>query len=69
MNYLREKMNYLQKNELINELEYQSYQIEDLLNQREHLDNIIKRYKNDIRIHSKIENNLAKKNKSCRYNF
>ena len=63
MNYLREKMNYLQKNELINELEYQSYQIEDLLNQREHLDNIIKRYKNDIRIHSKIENNLAKKNK------
>ena len=60
---LREKMNYLQKNELINELEYQSYQIEDLLKQREHLDKIINEYKNDIKIHSEIEKNLAKKNK------
>ena len=63
MNILKEKMNYLQKNELINELEYQSYQIEDLLNQREHLDKIINEYKNDIKIHSEIEKNLAKKNK------
>ncbi len=63
MNILKEKMNYLQKNELINELEYQSYQIEDLLNKREHLDKIINEYKNDIKIHSEIEKNLAKKNK------
>ena len=63
MNNIKEKMNFLQNNELINELEYQSYQIEDLLNQREHLDKIITGYKNDIKIHSEIEKNLAKKNK------
>ena len=60
---IKEKMNNLQRIELINELEYQSYQIEDLLKQREHLDKIINRYKNDIKIHSEIEKNLAKKNK------
>jgi len=62
-NNLKEKINNLQKIELINELEYQSYQIEDLLKQREHLDNIINGFKNDIKIHSEIEKNLAKKNK------
>ena len=60
---LREKLNYLNHNELMNELEFQSFQIEDLLKQREHLDKIILEYKNDVKIHGEIEKKLAKKNK------
>ena len=60
---LREKLNYLNHKELMNELEFQSFQIEDLLKQREHLDKIILEYKNDVKIHGEIEKKLAKKNK------
>ena len=60
---LREKLNYLNHKELMKELEFQSFQIEDLLKQREHLDKIILEYKNDVKIHGEIEKKLAKKNK------
>jgi hypothetical protein len=60
---LREKLTYLNHKELMNELEFQSFQIEDLLKQREHLDKIILEYKNDVKIHGEIEKKLAKKNK------
>ena len=62
-NNLNNKLNNLYNKELINELEYQSFQIEDLLKQREHLDKIISDYKTDIKIHENVEKNLSKKNK------
>ena len=60
---LKEKLNILNQKGLMNELEYQSFQIEDLLKQRDHLDKILLGYKNDVKIHSEIEKKLIKKNK------
>ena len=60
---LREKIDILNRKELMNELEFQSVQIEDLLKQRAHLDKILLAYKNDVKIHTEIEKNLIKKNK------
>ena len=60
---LREKIDILNRKELMNELEFQSVQIEDLLKQRAHLDKILLGYKNDVKIHTEIEKNLIKKNK------
>ncbi len=58
---LREKIDILNRKELMNELEFQSVQIEDLLKQRAHLDKILLAYKNDVKIHTEIEKNLIKK--------
>ena len=60
---LNYKLNNIYNKELINELEYQSFQIEDLLKQREHLDKIINGYKSDIKVHENVEKSLTKKNK------
>ena len=61
-NNLNDKLNILHDKGLMSELEYQSYQIEDLLKQREHLDEIINNYKCDIKIHKKVEKILSEKN-------
>ncbi len=61
-NNLSLKLNNLLNKELLNELEYQSYQIEDLLKQRDNLDKIINSYKNDIDIHKNVEKILSEKN-------
>ena len=58
---LKEKLKHFHHKELITELEFQSFQIEDLLKQREHLDNSIKEFKNDTNVHNQIEKNLSKK--------
>jgi hypothetical protein len=60
---LKEKLNFFHNKELMNELEYQSFQIEDLLIQRDHLDKIIREYQTDINIHNQIEKKLVRKNK------
>ncbi len=62
-NNLNLKLNNLLNKELLNELEYQSYQIEDLLKQRDNLDKIINSYKSDIDIHKNVEKILSEKNK------
>ena len=60
---LNEKISIIHKNSLLNELEFQSLQLEDLLKQREHLDKIIDEMKSDIEIHKKVEKILVGKNK------
>ena len=60
---LKEKINLIHKSSLLNELEFQSLQMEDLLKQREDLDKKIKEMKNDIEIHKKVEEILSQKNK------
>ena len=60
---LNEKICLLQKNTLLNELEFQSLQLENLLKERNHSDKIISEMKNDIEIHKKVEKKLAGKNK------
>ena len=60
---LKEKIDLIHKNSLLNELEFQSLQLEDLLKQRDHLDKIIMEMKNDIEIHKKVEKILIGKNK------
>ena len=62
-NSLNHKLNKLHDKELMKELEFQSYQIEDLLKQRDHLDRIIDNYKCDIKIHQNVEKSLSEKNK------
>ena len=60
---LNDKLSLIHKNTLLNELDFQSMQLEDLLKQREHLDKIIVGMKSDIEIHKKIEKLLTQKNK------
>ena len=60
---IKEKINLMHKNSLLNELEFQSLQLEDLLKQREHLDKLISQMKNDIEVHKKVEKILIEKNK------
>ena len=60
---LNEKICLMQKNTLLNELEFQSLQLENLLKERKHSDKIIIEMKNDIEIHKKVEKKLAGKNK------
>ena len=60
---IKEKINLIHKNSLLNELEFQSLQLEDLLKQREHLDKLISQMKNDIEVHKKVEKILIEKNK------
>ena len=64
---LKEKINLIHKSSLLNELEFQSLQMEDLLKQREDLDKKIKEMKNDIEIHKKFEEILSQKKKIYRY--
>ena len=60
---LNDKLSIIHKNTLLNELDFQSMQLEDLLKQRAHLDKIIMGMKSDIEIHQKIEKILTQKNK------
>ena len=60
---LNDKLSVIHKNTLLNELDFQSMQLEDLLKQREHLDNIILGMKADIEVHQKVEKILTEKNK------
>ena len=47
----------------MNELGFQSLQLEDLLKQREQLDSIITSMKSDLEVHKKVESLLVEKNK------
>ena len=58
-----EKFSIMNHNSLLNELEFESLQLEDLLKQREHLDKVITQMKSDILIHKNIEKVLINKNK------
>ena len=58
-----QKFSIMNHNTLLNELEFESLQLEDLLKQREHLDKIILKMKYDIEIHKKVEKILINKNK------
>ena len=60
---LNDKLSIIHRSTLLNELDFQSMQLEDLLKQREHLDKIISGMKNDIEIHKKVEKILTEKNK------
>ena len=60
---LNDKLSIIHKNTLLNELDFQSMQLEDLLKQREHLDKIIFGMKSDIEVHKKVEKLLTEKNK------
>jgi len=60
---LNDKLSVIHKNTLLNELDFQSMQLEDLLKQREHLDNIILGMRSDIEVHQKVEKILTEKNK------
>ena len=58
-----QKFSIMNHNTLLNELEFESIQLEDLLKQREHLDKIIMEMKSDLETHKKIEKMLVDKNK------
>ena len=58
-----EKFSIMNHNSLLNELEFESLQLEDLLKQREHLDKVITQMRSDILIHRKVEKVLVNKNK------
>ena len=58
-----QKFSIMNHNTLLNELEFESLQLEDLLKQREHLDKIILKMKCDLEIHKKVEKKLINKNK------
>ena len=58
-----QKFSIMNHNTLLNELEFESLQLEDLLKQRQHLDNIILKMKCDLEIHKKVEKKLINKNK------
>ena len=58
-----EKFSIMNHNSLLNELEFESMQLEDLLKQREHLDQVITKMKTDISIHKNVEKVLVNKNK------
>ena len=60
---LNDKLSVIHKSSLLNELDFQSMQLEDLLKQREHLDKIINNMRSDIEIHKKVEKLLTEKNK------
>ena len=58
-----EKLSIMNHNSLLNELEFGSLQLEDLLKQREHLDKVIVQMKSDLLIHKNVEKVLVNKNK------
>ena len=58
---LNDKLSVINKNTLLNELGFQSLQLEDLLKQREQLDSIITSMKSDLEVHKKVEKILTKK--------
>ena len=60
---LNDKLSVIHRTTLLNELDFQSMQLEDLLKQREHLDKIISGMKSDIEVHKKVEQILSEKNK------
>ena len=60
---LNDKFSIINKNTLLNELGFQSIQLEDLLKQRAHLDSIITGMRADLEIHRKVEKILTEKNK------
>ena len=60
---LNDKLSVINKNTLLNELGFQSLQLEDLLKQREQLDSIITSMKSDLEVHKKVESILVEKNK------
>ena len=57
-----QKFSIMNHNTLLNELEFESLELEDLLKQRQHLDKIILKLKCDLNIHQKIEKILINKN-------
>ena len=60
---LNDKLSIINKNTLLNELGFQSMQLEDLLKQRAQLDSIINKMRADLEIHKKVEIILTEKNK------
>ena len=60
---LNDKLSVINKNTLLNELGFQSMQLEDLLKQREQLDSIITSMRSDLEVHKKVEKILVEKNK------
>ena len=62
-NKIRGNLFVMKHDRLIEELEFQSLEIEDLLKQREQLDMTIFSLKNDIKVHENIERNLMEKNR------
>ena len=60
---LNDKLSVIHRSTLLNELDFQSMQLEDLLKQSDHLDKILSGMKNDIEIHKKVEKILTEKNK------
>ena len=60
---LNDKLSVINKNTLLNELGFQSMQLEDLLKQREQLDSIISGLRADLEIHKKVEKIITDKNK------
>ena len=60
---LNDKLSIINKNTLLNELGFQSMQLEDLLKQRAQLDSIINKMRADLEIHKKVEKILTEKNK------
>ena len=60
---LNDKLSVISKNTLLNELGFQSMQLEDLLKQRAQLDSIISKMRADLEIHKKVEKILTEKNK------
>ena len=60
---LNDKLSVINKNTLLNELGFQSMQLEDLLKQRDQLDSIISGLRADLEIHKKVEKIITDKNK------
>lgn len=60
---LNSKLDTLHRNEIINELEFQSCLIDTLIKERDELRRKIKELQNDIKIHCEVENLLGEKNK------
>ena len=60
---LNDKLSVINKNTLLNELGFQSMQLEDLLKQRDQLDSIITSMRSDLEVHKKVEKILVEKNK------
>ena len=60
---LNDKLSVINKNTLLNELGFQSMQLEDLLKQRAQLDSIISKMRADLEIHKEVEKILTEKNK------
>jgi len=63
------KLTLLQNHQMICELEYQSIQIEEILEEKRKLEFQIKKHKREIEIHKEVEHNLTEKNKNLCLNL